>query len=266
MEEILLQNQDFNKFDDIANKLLNEVVLIINGLTFRLTEIEFYLHDDIHKDIYTHRHKDQATSLKWYFHKMGHSESYKGGTYKCVDITFGYKDQTKKNVFGGILIRSIKQLDTNEEIIGPCNVVNHILKLNNCTAIEELVKLTDNGSCIKKSVLYLKKNNTLAVLPIQSGPRIGLNYKYPDFAVKNYRYLTNVKTNDKYRASIIINLHKEGKTNEEISKLTDVKVTQIKKYIDAYSEYVKTNTPETKISVKELKPSNTTIIQLQSQY
>ena len=236
MEEILLQNHDFNKFDDIANKLLNEVVLIINGTNFRLTEIEFYLYDETHKDIYTHRHTDQATSLKWYFHKMGQSESYKGGTYKCVDITFGYKDNSK--CFGGILIRSVKNINTNEEIIGPCNVVNHMLKLNNCNTIEELVALTDNSSCIKKSVLYLEKNNTLDVLPIQSGPRIGLNYKYPDFAVKNYRYLTNVKTNDKYRASIIINLHKEGKTNDEITKLTDVKITQLKKYVDAYSEYV----------------------------
>lgn len=63
---------------------------------------------------------------QWYFHKFG--KSYKSGTYKGLDITFG-----KGSIaHGGILIRAISQLDpppVNEFIEGPCNCVNKILAL-----------------------------------------------------------------------------------------------------------------------------------------
>lgn len=69
---------------------------------------------------------------KWYFHRFG--KTYKVGTYKGMDLTFGKGDKA----YGGILIRAIssvgatdgKHLPPNEFIEGPCNTVNKILEHN----------------------------------------------------------------------------------------------------------------------------------------
>ena len=63
---------------------------------------------------------------KWYMHRMTAKNpmSFKGGSYKGMDLTFG----DNKNSYGGILIRSILDLKTNEYIEGPCNTLDAFLK------------------------------------------------------------------------------------------------------------------------------------------
>ena len=112
-------------FDKIATYLMNSVAMVINDKHYyRLVEIEFYLNGGKHPDVFTHSDKDQKTCGEWYFHKM--NGSYKGGSYKGLDITFGRHD----TCFGGILIRGIQLSNDPTAIIieGPCLVVDQVLK------------------------------------------------------------------------------------------------------------------------------------------
>lgn len=107
---------------------MNENVLEINksGNQYRICEIEFYLNDDkYHKDTFTHGDPIQATNGKWYMHRMTAKNpmSFKGGTYKGMDLTFGKPGQ----IYGGILIRSIMNIKTRTHIEGPCNCLDAIL-------------------------------------------------------------------------------------------------------------------------------------------
>ena len=103
---------------------------------FRICEIEFYLIDNSlkhHEDTFTHGDPIQGTNGKWYFHRMNpkNPSSFKAGTYKGMDLSFGSKEN---GVFGGILIRAIMNLKTKEYIEGPCNTVTTLLK---CFGVSE---------------------------------------------------------------------------------------------------------------------------------
>lgn len=242
------------KFSKLTNVVLKEITLMIADKEYRLREIELYLYTDDHLDIYTHRDQDQATPCKWYFHKM--KGTYKGGTYKGLDITFGFKD--KKNTYGGILIRGISNAD--KLVTGPCKVVDHILSINNFTKIVDLVAdLSDNINDVSKiSKLYLKYNNNLDKKTVYRGPRIGLSFKYPEYATKDYRYLTyKIKEIEKYKPSIIINLVNSGKNIEDVAKESDCKVWQVKKYVDLY---ISGKERKDNKDLENLKPSATNMV------
>jgi len=114
------------KLKMMSQMLLNETVLRINNEKCRICEVEYYLKNDTHFDPFVHGDSDQGIPLRWYFHKMG--KNYKSGTYKGLDLTFGYQDK-KISSYGGILIRSIKP-ENKDLIEGPCKVVNYILEQN----------------------------------------------------------------------------------------------------------------------------------------
>ncbi|CAG8694694.1 6825_t:CDS:1, partial [Acaulospora morrowiae] len=120
-------------FKKIANFLLfNTRLLLPKNQVFTFLEIEFYLRDETHDhdDPYSHGHEHQLTSGEWYFHHVG-KVGYRGGTRKGVDITFGSRD---RNIYGGILIRSIRN-DTNNQVIeGPSLVVDKILE---CCGVDQ---------------------------------------------------------------------------------------------------------------------------------
>jgi len=219
------------KFAFLANKILNYLILEINNRDYIIQELEFYLYSDTHPDTYTHKHPYQKLFGHWYFHKQGTSDTYKSGTFKGLDIIF--TDNTK-DAFGGILIRSISNLETH--IIGPCNVVDHILTQNKANTIPELITNSiPTNSCFTKSGLYIKLSKEIRSNSICYGPRVGLSFKYPIWANKNYRFLTNIKTNDKYRGTIIIVLYQLGIPISEIINITNVKKSIIEKYILTYN-------------------------------
>lgn len=241
------------KFYQLTNTLLNKTLLVINNKEYRLREIELYLFTDDHPDTYTHKDIDQNIPCRWYFHKKGNT--YKGGTYKGLDITFGFQDPNKcKITYAGILIRGIS--NNNNLVTGPSKVVDHILRETKFEKITDLVKnLESLYDVSKKSLLYLRYNDMLEQLVIYSGPRVGLSFKYPVYAVKNYRYLTyRIKEIEKYKPSIIFNLANSGKMIEEVARESESKVHQIKKYMDFYQLGKKLN------DIKDLKPSATNII------
>ena len=124
-----LKNEKIEEaFNEVAEEILYNYLLKINGNEYRITEIEFYLHCDGHLDPYVHKNKRQKDFKKWYFHRYKKSDKLKVGNYKGLDITFGKGKNCK--VYGGILIRAIEKYDdTNKYTEGPCNVVNQILKV-----------------------------------------------------------------------------------------------------------------------------------------
>ena len=249
LDSELYNGMNYNeKFTKLTNELLDNVRLVINKKEYKLREIELYLYTDDHPDIYTHRDIDQKTPGGWYFHKKGNT--YKGGTYKGLDITFGYKNKLS---YGGILIRAI----SNDNIIlGPCKSVDKILEETKFDKIQDLVtNLISLNDVSKESLLYIKYDNNNNNLPIYKSPRVGLSYKYPEYAVKNYRYLNyRIKSIEKYKPSVIVNLINSGKSLDTIAKEAECTISQVKKYMDLYESGKKL------ANINELKPSNTNMV------
>jgi len=78
-------------FDRISHLLFNSITMVVNNKhKYRLAEIEYYLKGGKHEDTFAHCSPDQAGFEEWYFHKQ--KGTYKGGTYKGLDLTFGAKD------------------------------------------------------------------------------------------------------------------------------------------------------------------------------
>jgi len=225
---------------------MNNFTLEINNKSHRLTEVEFYFCGDKHMDIYTHQDPLQQTSGKWYFHRTG--KGYKGGSYKGLDVTFG------QNGFGGILIRAILDLESDNYIEGPCNCVNHILELNQISKKTPEVSdfVEQDGfdlSVTKKGKLYFRKNESLEKFGVCSGPRVGLTMKKLDgersyFLMKNYRYMTCPLKVRKGRVNLVLGLYNVGKSPEEIKKITGCTASVIQKYIDLYEEGKTEKSPE----------------------
>lgn len=65
-------------FTSIAQTLLLNKSLKVNGAEYRFTEIEFYYYCENHKDGYTHVHSMEAG--KWHFHNQGFDITLRGET------------------------------------------------------------------------------------------------------------------------------------------------------------------------------------------
>ena len=143
-------------FDRIAKDLFNNYLLNIQGNRYRLTEIEFYYKSDNHKDSYTHENERQLTKDNWYFHRFKNPEKYKKVPVKGLDLTIGNKN---KNIYGGILIRGIKDIKNNDIIDGPGKIVNKIIDILGTDKIDKIVKTNVYNVFEKnKSGIYLEKN------------------------------------------------------------------------------------------------------------
>jgi 3-methyladenine DNA glycosylase Mpg len=186
--DILLKNNelfDQNSFDTIANDLLNHTYLIVNEKQFRICEIEFYHYSESHKDCYVHRNPDQSKYGKYYFHKYG-TGTYKSGTYKGLDLTFGNDD-----VFCGILIRSIYDVENDEMIEGPCRSVNRILEEYGLEKVMDFTsgKLLDITNNEHDFIIKTDLEDPIEKEKVYKGMRVGLSDKYPEYKIKKYRYL-----------------------------------------------------------------------------
>lgn len=235
-----------DSFRKTANYLLNESVLKVNGKSCRIMEIEFYLRCDAHDDKYVHGNKDQLTCGKFYFHKFG--PTYKGGTYKGVDITFNYG--TEKN-YGGILIRSLYDLDEKKFVEGSCNCVTHMLKLCGKTEIKEFVdeNLKEGESLLdvfETPILHLEPNSQQIKQAIIASPRVGLSPGHEDFLFKNYRYAnySNTYYPKKCINQVVCALHLKGLSVDEITEKIYVSKTKAREYIDYFKDGQASTNPE----------------------
>lgn len=181
-----------NNLIELAKYLLFETHIVVNGHNYRMLEIELYICNKTHNDIFTHCHKEQKNMLTWYFHQMSEKDhSYKGGTYKGMDITCGID-----NGYGGILIRTIMNETDNTVIEGPCKVVNEILSKTGEECIKDLVinKLNNDKSCLNNNLLKLEEKH-YDIEDMFCAPRIGLSMKGKNIEEKqnwlnsNYRFI-----------------------------------------------------------------------------
>jgi 3-methyladenine DNA glycosylase Mpg len=173
-------------FQDISHKILNRTCLIVNGKSFRICEIEMYLHSEFHPDEYVHRNQDQQSFGKFYFHKYS-TGTYKSGTWKGMDIVLG-----KENKYFGILIRSIMDLCSGEFIEGPCKCVNKVLEQFGVKTVSEMfenrINKTEQISLSDENLMISEKSD-LPQKEIFVGKRIGLSDKYPNYKNKLYRFV-----------------------------------------------------------------------------
>jgi hypothetical protein len=213
-----LKTIDAEDFDDLADQLMNKHYLAIYNdqewIYYRICEIEFYLTTENHPDPYTHQDPQQLTCEEWYFHKakVG-GENYKSGTFKGLDITFG------ENVYGGILIRSIKHI--HDAIIeGPCNIVNHILGITNSTVIFDLVQKMSTLNVFTNNYLKIISTDELTNEEIYFSRRVGLNsVKDFGFCIAPYRFMIYPYLIKKYRAGFKASLQNSGYSESEIKKI-----------------------------------------------
>lgn len=179
-------------FDCISSKVLNEFILQIGDQPFQIAEVEFYLRSQKHNDTFSHCDQVQLdTCGQWYFHRQN-GKSFKGGTYKGLDLTFGIPGVEH----GGMLVRSIKDLTTGELIEGPCKSVDKMLEITGFASIADL-----HGSD-RFSMDALASENIIKLVPCEKevrtdiivyGPRVGLTLKKtdefkPKFIMSPYRH------------------------------------------------------------------------------
>lgn len=200
--EITNKENPFDDFKRIASSLMNDNVLLVGENYFRFTALEFYYFEkNSHPDIYSHQHKNQTTNGQWYFHGSG------------LDITFGNKD-----VFGGILIRGIKNLKEKTYINGPIMCVqelfNHLGAVsNNEKQYFGIVEIPWNrmGSLIEVQNVYYSR-------------RVGLNTKIDKSENKKfynslYRFFINPKETQKDKGTIVADLLAQVESKYELNDL-----------------------------------------------
>ena len=99
-----------SKFKEIAEELFSNYYIEKNGIKYYFMELEFYYYSDNHKDFITYPRYAEAGD--WFFHASG--------VDICFDSNLEYDENDKiisdlsKAHFGGILIRSLKKVDTND--------------------------------------------------------------------------------------------------------------------------------------------------------
>lgn len=108
------------KCKDLAEALMSQFWIAKGSRHYWITDLEFYLYTDRHKDIITYPRKCKAG--KWFFHASGVDITFES----TVDLATNPKNKkwmpvlTKDAVFGGILIRGIEpveRLDVPEDAI-----------------------------------------------------------------------------------------------------------------------------------------------------
>lgn len=185
-----------DRFDAIADYLMNYLCFDVGRLAYRIIEVEIYYYNKvIHPDPYVHCAKEQLSTGEWYFNGFG------------LDITFGDKNN---DIYGGILIRGIKKLHKTEEYIsGPSNVLKEIF--SNLGGICGV----GLGLCLREFV----SDEVVNMKPIKTS-RIGLVKKMEDsdnYHKKQYRYLVEINLQHKFKEKekVISELITDGKKSKE---------------------------------------------------
>ena len=164
-------------FEMIAKQLFENYAIKTDWNQYRLTEIEFYYHhEEYHPDITAYgykvknkkysdriiRYKEaQCKTLTWFFH------------YSGIDIVIG-----NESTPGGILIRSIENIETGERISGPLVVKLELMNQH----------ISINGT--KPLVLELILNENTHPYTLVKKPRIGLGLGGNPDRLYNFSFLS----------------------------------------------------------------------------
>jgi hypothetical protein len=220
-------------FRAIAELLLDRAVVVIAERPHRFTELEFYFDGRLHPDPFTHGDPMQRELGRWYFHRSG--TTYRGGTYKGVDIAIGSAD-----VCAGILIRGIAEIRGATLIDGPCMVVDHILALAKAHSVADLANSFDLAIApTARSPLYVEVAATRGTT-LYATPRIGLTLKKGHTPVRHrllarpYRFLSEPSSIKKGRPHLVTSLHQLGHSALAIAEITRCRPNVIASYITAF--------------------------------
>jgi hypothetical protein len=223
-------------FAAIAERLLARSTLVVGGKPYRFHELEFYYHGREHADPFTHRDPWQQTCARWYFHRDG--GTYRGGTYKGLDITFGPEGD-----YGGILVRSLGSDDG--ELINGCSLC--VDRLLACTGYQDVASLAraveEHPIDTTTSALTIRDDETIPPAGIWRSARVGLTLKrverFPEmvgYIARPYRFLDAPRQIHKGRLQLAIALHEQGKPPAEIAAITGSPRRVLETYIAAYEE------------------------------
>ena len=95
-------------FNIIADILLNKCAIKVGEKRYRMLEIEFYLFSKIHKDIIAYPRTNREGG-EWFFHPSGVDLCFSSF---CKTEENKYVFNPEENRFGGVLIRSIVEVDS----------------------------------------------------------------------------------------------------------------------------------------------------------
>lgn len=185
-------------FDEIANQLMNYYCLKVGDSEFRITECEIYYREmgGPHNDVYVHTEKPQLTLGQLYLNKAG-----------GFDITFGKDlDNDKENIYGGILIRGVRNIKTGERFNKITKIVIEFFdKIGNI--IDENRTISINK--INNELLKMSEGSDSKIIKVN---RHNLNYKTEDidrkYFNKPYRYIAELVGNHKFlgKENVVRNL------------------------------------------------------------
>ena len=106
----------------LSRMVLFERLLQVGSKQFRIVECEVYCRSPCWEDMFTHADPQQLVPGSFYFHKTGNG--FRGGSYKGMDLGCG-----RATAHGGVLVRSLVDLETGEMTSGPSLCVDLILKV-----------------------------------------------------------------------------------------------------------------------------------------
>jgi hypothetical protein len=224
-------------FGAMADQLLNHATLRVAGRAHRFTEVEFYVDGLGHRDTFTHGDELQKRAGSWYFHRT--AGRYRGGTYKGLDLAIGHAE-----LFGGILIRGIEQLEPQPRLVdGPCLCVDHILSLTGSAGIEQLVGQIDGRAdrpASGESLLCIDEGAGARKQPVLGTARVGLTLKRSAsaerqrFLARSYRFLTEPRAIKKGKVQMVVALHRGGSGTPDIVAATGVPKASVERYTAAF--------------------------------
>ncbi|KAK0443990.1 uncharacterized protein EV420DRAFT_1019106 [Desarmillaria tabescens] len=236
------------RFSDISSALLHNFLIVVQTrlgsdresdfveTKLQIMEMEFYFWNSAcHRDPFTHGSQEQKTAGQWYFHRTPRrsddstqtlisTSGYRGGTRKGLDLTISCNSPTKSPYFssgsrpsenqayGGVLLRTLRDLSSGKVISGPSLLVDHILQLSGAEKISDLVENLWGCDINAFKGAYVGERKTCMFLcpvpivnhtpDIYKSPRIGLDLSHPgttaslthprvDFISQPYRYFVH---------------------------------------------------------------------------
>lgn len=226
-------------FRNVAELLLTRATLVAGTAALRPTEIEFYYYGGHHRDEFAHRDSTQERLAYWYFHRTG--TSYRGGTYKGLDLTIGREGHAR----GGVLLRAAAPLVPDapraSRIEGPSRLVDELLRLTQSPTIADLAARFDLAADpAPGSPLHLRLEPQPRPLAVLASARVGLFLKRGDldakarYLARPYRFLVEPALVRKGRLQLVLGLHREGRAPAEVARLTGVRLPQVERLVAAF--------------------------------
>lgn len=227
-----------SRFTATAKQILLRSRLMVGDECCRILEIEFYFHSPTHPDPFVHRHPQQSTFGKWYFHRVG--SGYRGGSFKGVDVTFG-----NDVCFGGVLLRT---LETPLGVVcGPSLCVDFMLKTTGQSRPESLdAEIGSRDVWDSSSPIFFEPVSESQDTEMLRSARVGLSRKSAsrpndisatptEFLSRHLRYLIEPRKVTKGRPELIRGMHAANYGVAEIRKLTGSPEHSIRRHISACS-------------------------------